>query len=1016
MLMGRRVRLIDFRDGVPYWEGMPIKPGTPFALDPYAVETISMMPSSDPGPKLRPCLAMFVLLLSAAFPVAALAAAGERGGQAEAIERAFADPPKPYRPFVRWWWNGARVTPPEAIRQLELLAQNGVGGVEMNTLQMPQEVPEEFLNFAEPLEWLSPEWCAVLEAASTRARALGMTPDVIIGSGWPFGGEFLPVDFQAKRVQTVRVEVPGGTTYHATLDELAHHQSDEPLSKQRHRIEPPGRREVLSMLLLERGAAQVRVVPVDLAGAYDAAAKTVSVEVPAGEHELLVALLETGYTKVKLGAPGASGPLLDHFNRAAVEDYLLNMSGKIELHLGRRLGELVRATFTDSMELEGANWTNDFARAFQARRGYDVLPWLPLVLTDRDSSWGAELSRDVRDVRYDFFHTIVELFDERYLATYREWSSRLGLETRMQAYGPTIHPLHGSMGVSIPEGESWLWRNSELQPPGLNLDSTVANKYVSSGANLTGKRTVTFEAMTNPTAVTRETLHDFKRLMDLSLLDGVNHPILHGFNCSPREAGFPGWVRFGVYFHEQVPYWDHWKLFSDYASRLGVVFRHSEYQAKVAVLPPLGEEWETHGLLYQPFPEPMHIWYQYLMTDAFQMQGVGVDFVSEEVIQAADVGAAKLRFNTRAYDVIVLQSVTALDAKTAEQLAAFAAGGGKVVFVGGVPERSLGYIDRDRNARRVVQAMQQVQQAGGLRYEAPPVPENHIPHTRRNFRGMPQDYRDLLKLTAKILEDTRLAADVEISKVTSDLQQVLHVDDAGNHYYFFANANEEATVDTIVRFRTGQGRPVVMDALTGSIGGTLPEEPDGYRVLLRPAESLLVRLGGAGGSTDHRDQMATVRRGPGRVVDRFPLRGEWRVRFHTANDGPTFTRTMGQLGDLAESSDAEVAHFGGKVVYETTLDLDQVPEYPVLNLGRVHGTSQLSVNGRDLGVVWYGMHEYHLDGYLQEGENDIRIEVTTTLANHLRSLQDNPTAQRLAGWSPKIRMGLEQNPVLEARE
>jgi choline-sulfatase len=32
---GSRVRLIDYRDGIPYWEGQPIEPGTPFAYDPY---------------------------------------------------------------------------------------------------------------------------------------------------------------------------------------------------------------------------------------------------------------------------------------------------------------------------------------------------------------------------------------------------------------------------------------------------------------------------------------------------------------------------------------------------------------------------------------------------------------------------------------------------------------------------------------------------------------------------------------------------------------------------------------------------------------------------------------------------------------------------------------------------------------------------------------------------------------------------------------------------------------------
>ena len=79
------------------------------------------------------------------------------------------------------------------------------------------------------------------------------------------------------------------------------------------------------------------------------------------------------------GAPGASGPVLDHYNRAAVEKYLYRMSDAIEAYTGP-LAAHIRALFTDSMELEGSNWTSDMRTQFINRRGYDIFPFLPFVL------------------------------------------------------------------------------------------------------------------------------------------------------------------------------------------------------------------------------------------------------------------------------------------------------------------------------------------------------------------------------------------------------------------------------------------------------------------------------------------------------------------------------------------------------------------------------------------------------------------------------------------------------------
>jgi hypothetical protein len=204
-----------------------------------------------------------------------------------------------------------------------------------------------------------------------------------------------------------------------------------------------------------------------------------------------------------------------------------------------------------------------------------------------------------------------------------------------------------------------------------------------------------------------------------------------------------------------------------------------------------------------------------------------------------------------------------------------------------------------------------------------------------------------------------------------------------------------------------------MDAHTGKIGGSLAEADGGYRLILPTLESVLLRFGARPDPRATGESIAPSGIRPLRVVGQVGFASDWSLTFHPANDGPVFSRRHGRLGNLSQSDDAAVADFGGTVVYENEVDLEQVPSRAVLNLGRPNGTSRVLVNDRDLGVKWYGDHTYALDGRLMPGRNRVRIEVTTTIANHLRSLKDNATAQRLAGWSPKIPMGLEQDPVIE---
>src|SRR4051794_21357101 len=141
-----------------------------------------------------------------------LAAGGD-----DSLPRDFQSPPARLRPFVRWWWNGGRVQEAELRRELDVLRDAGIGGVEINPIaDRPDAAPAGIA----PLRWLSPAWCRAVAVAAAEARARGMTADLLVGTGWPFGGPGLARRDQGKRVRLIKVEIDGPRQVEKTLAQL----------------------------------------------------------------------------------------------------------------------------------------------------------------------------------------------------------------------------------------------------------------------------------------------------------------------------------------------------------------------------------------------------------------------------------------------------------------------------------------------------------------------------------------------------------------------------------------------------------------------------------------------------------------------------------------------------------------------------------------------------------------------------------------------------------------------------
>ena len=123
------------------------------------------------------------------------------------LYKQFQNPDSHYRPFVRWWWNGDRVEAEELVRELHIMKAAGIGGVEINPISFPYGADAKD---TKALKWLSDDWIDMLKVVFDEAERIGMTCDLIIGSGWPFGAETLPREERASVMLTYAQKVTGG--------------------------------------------------------------------------------------------------------------------------------------------------------------------------------------------------------------------------------------------------------------------------------------------------------------------------------------------------------------------------------------------------------------------------------------------------------------------------------------------------------------------------------------------------------------------------------------------------------------------------------------------------------------------------------------------------------------------------------------------------------------------------------------------------------------------------------------
>ena len=103
---------------------------------------------------------------------------------------------------MHWYVFGPAWEPAECERQLTRMADQHIGGVLIfPTYPIALDDPSHGIR---NLPYLSAEFLTVLRAAVDSARRLGLTVDIVLGTGWPYGGPTVSLEDSAHLVRMSR--------------------------------------------------------------------------------------------------------------------------------------------------------------------------------------------------------------------------------------------------------------------------------------------------------------------------------------------------------------------------------------------------------------------------------------------------------------------------------------------------------------------------------------------------------------------------------------------------------------------------------------------------------------------------------------------------------------------------------------------------------------------------------------------------------------------------------------------
>lgn len=698
---------------------------------------------------------------------------------------------------------------------------------------------------------------------------------------------------------------------------------------------------------------------------------TLDWDVPAGEWVVLrMGYSLTGQQNAP-ASPEATGYEVDKLDRAAVDAYFDRYLDLISGALGPYFGKSFRFLLMDSWEAGMENWTGAMIPEFQARRGYDPTPFLP-VLTGRVVGSADESERFL----WDFRRTIADLLAEHHYGAAAEHLAKRGLGLYGESMGsgaPTTGDgLQDKGRVTIPMSEFWTTLPGQSDTPEHPADVREA----ASAAHIYGKTLVAAESFTSMPFIPAwgQSPYYLKPIGDAYMAMGVNRIVFHTSVHQPfvDDAHRPGMTLgfFGQHYSRNITWAEQAVAWNTYLARSCYLLQQGRFVADLAFYYGEGAPATV------PFWKPL---------DPKSPAGYNYDYLNTEVLltrMSVDRGRLVLP-DGMSYRVLVIPAdLRTLTLPVLRKLRDLVAAGATIVAPKPTASPSLtGYPSSDAELRAMADEVWG--EVDGTRVTS------RAYRAGRVYWGVPlQEVLDAQAIAPDVDYDHHPQAD---STPTPALTWIHRRDvDRNAEIYFVANQQPRAEAVT-VRFRVSGKQAELWHPDTGTI------EPASYAIAHdRTAVPLRLDPYGSVFVIFRRNAVAPSRVLPVPVrTELSTIDGPWQVSF-PPNLGAPPAIALDALASWTMSADAGVKYFSGTATYTRTLDAPRAWFRPgarlVIDLGGVKEIAEVSVNGKPLGILWKPPFDADVTAALVPGSNRLEIKITNLWPNRMIGDLQPPSA------------------------
>ncbi|NSW95206.1 MAG: glycoside hydrolase, partial [Bacteroidales bacterium] len=615
---------------------------------------------------------------------------------------------------------------------------------------------------------------------------------------------------------------------------------------------------------------------------------------------------------------------------------------------------------TDSWEAGTQNWTDDMMTEFKNRRGYDILPWLPVL-----SGYVVESSEASDKFLWDFRRTLEELVAEYHydqLTDILAERGMLGRYTESHEGGRAFigDGIEVKRRAAVPMSATWTPGGFGGNEGGVATRFKADVRESASVSHIYGQKYVAAESLTAIGTAWAWSPELLKPVADMELACGLNRFVIHTSVHQPLDDKIPGLGLgpFGQWFNRHETWAEQAIAWTTYLARSSYMLQQGQFIADVAYL--YGEGNNITALFGQQLPKvPQGYEYDFVNADAL------VNVLKTEEGSITTPGGMKYKIlaldeSTRQMSLPVLRKISELVKAGA-------------IVAGPRPESTPSLSDNQDEFIAILNELW---------------PEGKGEKTT----GQGKVYSGYT--IQEVLDMQKIIPDFAYSKPHDDTEILYVHRKLRNSDIYWINNRRNRNEDIEATFRIAGMAPELWHPETGLI------EPLSYRiengvtkvpVRLTPNDAVFVVFRKKTGQNS-----VTVEKPAEEII--AEISGPWKVNFQVKRGAPTEV-TFDELTPWNENSNTGIKYFSGTATYSRTIS---VPEEWLqrkseiwIDLGDVKYLAEVMINGNSLGITWKTPFRINLTGALKAGENLLEIKVTNLWVNRLIGDQQPDITEKL---------------------